>query len=107
MAPTLEPIAFGSTHSCAPSPALRAVPLPRFAGEDKRPATVNVSDPTLVTRRARLRARWDLHEQAAEAHRADVLVVDRHARQYALQDPIEAVLLGRPRAAWRADDRRS
>ena len=63
--------------------------------------------PTLVTGRARLRARGDLHQKPADAHRADVRVVDRHARQHALQDPVEAVLLRRARAARRADDRRS
>ena len=61
--------------------------------------------PTLVNGNARLRARGDLHEEPADAHRADVRVADRHAGQHALQDPVEAVLLRRPRATRRADDR--
>src|SRR6185437_16056051 len=59
----------------------------------------------LVTGRARLRTRRDLHQEPANAHRADVGVGDRHPRQHPLQDPVEPVLLGRPRTARRPDDR--
>ena len=54
---------------------------------------------------ARLRARGDLHQQPADAHRLDVGAGDRHAGENAVQHPVEAVLLGRARAAGSADDR--
>ena len=56
---------------------------------------------------ARLRARSDFHQQAADAHRLDVGADDRHAGENALQHPVEAVLLGRARAARGAEDRQA
>ena len=53
----------------------------------------------------RLGPRDDLHQEAADAERHDVVPRDRHIGEEPLQDPVEAVLLRRARAARRADDR--
>src|SRR5271165_2227430 len=82
--------------SCAP-PAAR--------NRDDWPAARTTAATSLM-RVARLRPRGDLHEKAADAHRAYVGVGYRDSGDDALQNPIETVLLRRPGAPRGADDRR-
>ena len=55
--------------------------------------------------RARLRPRDDLHQQPADAHAGDVGARHRQAGEQPHQHPVEAVFLGRARAARRAEHR--
>ena len=55
--------------------------------------------------RARLRPGDDLHQQAAHAHPGDGLARHRKPGEQPHQHPVEAVLLGRARAARRAEQR--
>ena len=53
---------------------------------------------------ARLRPRHDFHQQPADAEAGDVLARHRKAGEQPHQNPVEAVFLGRARAAGRAED---
>ena len=54
-------------------------------------------------RLARLRARHDLHQEAADAHAGDVLRRHLKSGEQAVQHPVESVLRRRARAARRAE----
>src|ERR1700733_9572037 len=76
---------------------------PAARKRDDLPAASTMA-PMLVTGRAWLGTRTDLHKQSADAHRADVGVADGNPGQHALQHPVEAILFRRPGAARRPDD---
>src|ERR1700727_584733 len=77
---------------------------PAARKRDDLPAASTMA-PMLVTGRAWLGTRTDLHKQAADAHRADVRVADGNAGQQALKPPVDAFLFRARGRARRPDDR--
>ena len=93
-----------STSSLSSEPIL--VPSPAASTTPATAGTARRRSPVWRPALARRRPARDLREQSADAHSHDIGGADLQFGEQALQHPVEAVQLGRARAAGQADDRR-